>query len=71
MKGISISHSKHTKFEEIKKCIDGEDYQKECDKYKIRSLNHEMYLQKLIKSTLSQFDDERCYEEIIESKPWK
>ena len=28
----------------------------ECDKYNIRSLNHEMYLQKMRKYTLSQFD---------------
>ena len=29
-----------------------------------------MYLQKLQKSTLSIFDDKRCYINNIESKPW-
>ena len=28
----------------------------ECDNYIIRSLNHEMYLQEVKKTTLSQFD---------------
>ena len=45
----------------IKKCLDGGEYQGECDKYIIRSLNHEMYLHLVQKSTLSIFDDKRCY----------
>ena len=40
-----------------KKCLDGGKYQKECSNYILRSLNHEMYLQKAKKSTLSLFDD--------------
>ena len=44
-KGISKSQSKNIKFEEYKKCLDGEEYQQECDNYIIRSNNHQMVLQ--------------------------
>ena len=70
LKGISKSQSKNIKFEEYKKCLDGEEYQRECDNYIIRSINHDMVLQKVKKSTLSIFDDKRCYINNIESKPW-
>ena len=70
LKGISKSQSKNIKFEEYKKCLDGEEYQQECDNYIIRSINHEMVLQKVKKSTLSIFDDKRCYINNIESIPW-
>ena len=70
IKGISKSQSKHINFEEDYNCLFGRDHQKECDNYIIRSLNHEMYLQKVKKSTLSIFDDKRCYINNIESKPW-
>ena len=70
LKGISRSQSKNIKFEEYKKCLDGEDYQRECNNYIIRSINHEMVLQKVKKATLSIFDDKRCYINNIESKPW-
>ena len=70
LKGISKSYSKNIKFVEYKKCLDGEDYQRECDNYILRSINHEMVLQKIKKSTLSIFDDKRCYINNIESNPW-
>ena len=70
LKGISKSQSKNIKFEEYKKCLDGDDYQKECNNYIIRSINHEMVLQEVKKSTLSIFDDKRCYINNIESIPW-
>ena len=70
LKGISKSQSKNIKFEEYKKCLDGEEYQKECDNFIIRSINHDLVLQKVKKSTLSIFDDKRCYINNIESKPW-
>ena len=70
LKGISTSQSKNIKFEEYKKCLDGEDYQQECDNYIIRSINQEIVLQKRKKSTLSIFDEKRCYINNIESKPW-
>ena len=70
LKGISKSQSKNIKFEEYKKCIYGEEYQRECNNYIIRSINHEMVLQEVKKSTLSIFDDKRCYISNIESIPW-
>ena len=70
LKGISKSQSKIIKFEDYKKCLDGEDYQLECDNCIIRSINHEMVLQKVKKSTLSFFDDKRCCINNIESKSW-
>ena len=42
----------------------------ECDNYNIRSLNHEIYLQQMKKSTLPQFDDKRCNINETESKSW-
>ena len=71
LKGISKSQSKNIKFEKNKKCLDGEDYQQECDNYLIRSINHEMVLQKVKKLTLSIFDDKRCYINNIKSIPWE
>ena len=70
IKGTSKSQSKHFKFEEYYNCLFGGENQKECDNYNIRSLNHEMYLQKVKKSTLSLFDDKRCYINETESIPW-
>ena len=70
LKGVSKSQSKNIKFEEYKKCLDGEEYQRERTDYNIRSINHEMVLQEVKKSTLSIFDDKRCYINNNESKPW-
>ena len=70
IKRISKSRSKHIKFEEYFNCFFGGEYQKECDNCIIRSLNHEMYLQKVKTSTLSLFDDKRCYINETESIPW-
>ena len=70
IKGISKSQSKHTKFEEYYNCLFGGDYQRECNNYIIRSINHEMVLQEVKKSTLSIFDDKRCYVNETESLPW-
>ena len=55
LKGISESQSKNIKFEEFKKCLDGEDYQQECDNYIIRSINHEMVLQNVKKIDIIYF----------------
>ena len=46
-KGVSNSYSKNIKFEEYKNCLDGEKYQEECENYILRSVNHEMYVQKI------------------------
>ena len=51
---------KNNKFEEYKKCLDGQEYQRESNNYIIRSINHEMVLQRVKKTTLSIFDDKRC-----------
>ena len=70
LKGISKSQSKNTKFEEYKKCLDGMENRRECNIYTLRSINHEMYLQEVKKSTLSIFDDKRCYINATGSIPW-
>ena len=70
IKGISKSQSKHIKFEEYYNCLFGKEYQRECNNYIIRSINHEMLLQEVKKSTLSIFDDKRCYINETESIPW-
>ena len=69
-KGISKSQSKHIKFEEYYNCLFGGEYQRQCNIYIIRSVNHEMVLQEVKKSTLSIFDDKRCYINATESIPW-
>ena len=61
LKGISKPQSKNIKFEDYKKFLGGEEYQRECNIYIIRSINHEMVLQERKKTTLSVFDDKRCY----------
>ena len=43
LKGISKSESKHIKFEEHKKGLDGDDCQEECNNYILRSINHEIF----------------------------
>ena len=45
-------------------------YQKECDNYVHRSNNHDIYLQQVRTSTLSQFDGTQCDINEIESIPW-
>ena len=40
LKGISKSQSKQNKIEEYKKYLDGEDYQRECNNYILRSITH-------------------------------
>ena len=70
LKGISKSQSKNNNFKEYKKCLDGEEYQRECNNYTIKSVNHEMFLQEIKKSTLFIFDEKRCYINNIESIPW-
>ena len=70
LKGISKSQSKNIKFEEYKNCLDGKKYQEECEKYMLKSVNHEMFLQRVKKSTLSLFYDKRCYVNETKSIPW-
>ena len=49
IKGISKSQSKHIEFEEYYNCLFGGEYQKECNNFIIRSINHEMVLQEIKK----------------------
>ena len=70
LKGISKSQPKNIKFEEYKNCLDGKKHQEECENYMLKSVNHEMYLQRVKKPTLSIFDDNRCYINETESIPW-
>ena len=70
LKGISKSESKHIKFEEYEKCLDGEEFQRVFNNYNIRSINQEMHLQEVKKSTITLFDDKRCYVSNIESISW-
>ena len=70
LKGISKSYSKNINFEKHYHCLSGGKYQQEGENYLIRSLKREMYLQRVKNSTLSQFDDKRCYINETESKPW-
>ena len=46
IKGVTKSYSKYIKLEDYKQCLDGEKNQEECENYILRSLYHEMYLQK-------------------------
>ena len=68
-KGISESYSKNNKFEDYKKCLDGEEYERDFENYTLRSAHHEMCLQK--KLSLSIFDDKRNYSTNIKSLPGK
>ena len=47
LKDVFKSQSKHNKIEHYYNCLFGGEYQKECDNYNIRSINHEMYLQQV------------------------
>ena len=44
LKGISKSQSKNIKFEEYYNCLLSREYQRECSKFIIKSINHEMVL---------------------------
>ena len=70
LKGICKSKSKHVNFAEFKKCLDREKYQEKCNNYILRSVNHEIYLQKVKKSTLFLFHEKRCFDSEIKSKLW-
>ena len=59
LKGITKTQVKNIKFEEYYNCLFGKEYQKECDNYVIRSINHNihnMYMQNVTKNSLSAFD---------------
>ena len=70
IKGISKSQSKHIKFEKNYNCLFGGEYQRECNNFILRSINHEVVLQEVKKPTLSFFVDKRCYINETETIPW-
>ena len=70
LKGVSKSQSRNIKFEEHKICVDGEENENICSNYVLKSINHDMYMQEIIKSTLSIFDDKRNYLDNSTSLPW-
>ena len=70
LKGISKSQSKNIKFVEYEICLDGEELENECVNYILKSINHDMYMQGIKKTTLSIFDDKRNYLDNIKSIPW-
>ena len=70
LKGISKSQSKNIKFEQYKICLEGEELENECINYILKSYNHDMYMQGIRKTTLSNFDDKRNYLDNINSIPW-
>ena len=69
LKGISKSQSKNNKLVEYKICLDGEELENECVNYILKSINHDMYMQGIKKTTLSIFDDKRNYLDNITSIP--
>ena len=70
LKDTSKSNSRNIKIDENKKCWVGGEYQPECDTYLIRSLNNAMYLQRVRKTTPTNFDDKSRYRNETEKKPW-
>ena len=70
LNGISDSQSEIIKFEDFKRCLDGENYQSEEHSYILWSPNHEIYLQKLCNPTLSFFYDKRTHLKNNEVLPW-
>ena len=69
-KGISKAQSKNIKFEEYKICLDGEELENESINCFLGSINHDMYMQGIKKTTLIIFDDKRNYLDNVESIPW-
>ena len=70
LKGIPKNQPKNIKFAEYKFFSKGMEYQKDCENFISRSVNQEMYLKEIKKSTLSIFDDKRCCLKNIEGIPW-
>ena len=60
VKGVFKPQSDYTKLHGILKSVHGEDYQKKCDNFILRSPYLELYLQKTKKSTVSLIDYKRC-----------
>ena len=70
LKSISKSQTKNNKILQFYNCLFGGDYQKLCDNNIIKSINHDMFLQKVTKNSFSAFDEKRCHLNSIQSIPW-
>ena len=55
LKIIFNTQPKHIKFENYKKCLFSEKYQKVYNIYILRSINHDMYLQEVKKISIINF----------------
>ena len=67
LKSVANSQVKIINFDELCNRFIGDDYQKGSDKYVFRSINHDMYLQKVTKNFISDFDEKRYFLNEIES----
>ena len=70
LKGITKPQTKCIKFEEYKNCLSGGEFNDKCNNYLLRSIKHNMFLQKVEKKSLNAFDEKRCYLTSTESIPW-
>ena len=70
LKGISKSQSKINNFGEFQKCLFGGEYQRECDKKNINSINLDKDHQKVRENRLAAFDEKPCSLNEIQSLPW-
>ena len=70
LKVFSKIQTKNIKIVEYKFCLDGEKSVNECENYILKSINRDMYLQKIRRTKLSIFVDKRNYLNSIESLPW-
>ena len=57
-------------FDDYYNCLFAGNYRKECENFIIKSMNHDMFLQKVTKNSLSAFEEKRCYLNETESLPW-
>ena len=48
-KGISKSQTKNIKFKEYYMCLFGGDYQKECENFIIKSINHDFFFKRYLR----------------------
>ena len=70
MKGVTKSQAENIVLEEHYNCLSRKEYQTSFDNYLIRSITRDMYLQKVNKRALFDFDEKRKYITAIESFPW-
>ena len=70
LKGICKGYKNEISFDQYYKRLKNKTYDKTCKQYCIRFHDHNMFIQKITKKSLSPFDDKREYINNIESRPW-